>query len=820
MPVLSVSRTRRFCGAVLSSTCGALLAVGSATSLAQQAAEDAKPATAEAGGIEEVMVTAQRREQRLQDVGISVTALNTEALQDLNITTATDIVRAVPNLKMNAYSSSQAVYNIRGVAQNSYGDEQEPPVAVYQDDSYSSSINTASFPVFDLARVEVLRGPQGTLFGRNATGGAIQFISNRPTKGFEAYGTATYGSFAQTIYEGALSGPLADNWQGRIAFIANRDNGYIKEWSPGQSDRGANNHYAIRGRLAWQPTDRIDVNLVLRYLRADHERQAGLYSSELACPNANNQGYFLGAGQKCAYWGTTGTAPFPAPNNGFVDPAMMPSRGGTPWATRETSLSYVDRNAKAATLRFDVRLEGMDLVSITDYQKANKFYIEGGDASPYEGVVFYQGSDMKQYSEEIRGTVINGANQLVGGLFGMKVMGTYTGQFADPFYGNFYSGPPDYTFDPTLAYVPYINAYQNTTSFAGFLQDEWKATDHLSVIAGLRYWTDQREGGYYGVEASNGMHIAFDQNQVTCATYYGPCPQSPVPITLTPGDSNQKFDDVTARFELDYRVNPDLLLFTSYNRGSKSGGFSFSTGTPFADDPNFGVPFGTDALFMNGITFKPEVLNAYELGLKSTLWNNTTFNTSAFYYAYQNYQAFVQLGVNQTIRNLPATASGLEAEINSHPIHGLTLQLNAAAMSSNVKNVELPYPNTPPFTLVEHDLPQAPSFSGNALARYEFPLGDGLFSVQSDVLYTSKFCFTLLCAPDEHESSYTVANARLGYGAQDGHWEVAAFVNNLNNEKYRVYAFDSSTFAGVTAGVYGKPRTYGITVTYRIGSGP
>ena len=112
-----------------------------------------------------------------------MTPLSEDALAKLNMTTATDIVRAVPSLKMNAYSPSQVVFNIRGVSQNDYGDQQEPPVAVYQDDSYSSSINLASFPVFDLARVETLRGPQGTLFGRNATGGAIQFISRKPTQG-------------------------------------------------------------------------------------------------------------------------------------------------------------------------------------------------------------------------------------------------------------------------------------------------------------------------------------------------------------------------------------------------------------------------------------------------------------------------------------------------------------------------------------------------------------------------------------------------------------------------------------------------------------
>jgi iron complex outermembrane receptor protein len=196
-------------------TCAALAA-------APVLADAQQPAATASARLEEIVVTANRREERLQDVGISVTALGSASLNNLNITTATDITRAVPSLKMNAYSSSQVVFNIRGVAQNSYGDEQEPPVAVYQDDSYSSSINLASFPVFDLERVEALRGPQGTLFGRNATGGAIQFISRRPTKEFEGYGRATFGRFNQQIFEGAVSGPFSDRLQGRLASSVTR----------------------------------------------------------------------------------------------------------------------------------------------------------------------------------------------------------------------------------------------------------------------------------------------------------------------------------------------------------------------------------------------------------------------------------------------------------------------------------------------------------------------------------------------------------------------------------------------------------------------
>ena len=167
---------------------------------------------------------------------------------------------------------------------------------------------------------------------------------------------------------------------------------------PGEEDRGANDHYALRGRIAWQPTEDTDVDLILRYLRADKERQAGLYSHEPACPNAQRQGEFTPPTEACAFWGS----PEGAAGTGFRNDAIIPSRGGDPWATEETSLSYVDRTIRAATLRIDSRIGELDFVSITDYQNADKFYIEGGDASPVEGVVFYQGSDIEQYSEELR----------------------------------------------------------------------------------------------------------------------------------------------------------------------------------------------------------------------------------------------------------------------------------------------------------------------------------------------------------------------------------------------------------------------------------
>ncbi len=757
--------------------------LGSQAARADQAETPPAPATTR---IEEIVVTAQRREQNVQDVGIAVTPLGEKALSELNITTATDIVRAVPSLKMNAYSSAQVVFNIRGVSQNDYGDQQEPPVAVYQDDSYSSSINLASFPVFDLARVETLRGPQGTLFGRNATGGAIQFISNKPTDEFEGYANLTVGNYNAFIVDGAMSGALSEAVQGRLAFIVNQDDGWMESVIPGVPDRGGNDHYALRGRLAWQPGDATDVDFIARYMKADKETQAGIYSHEPACPNAQNQGEFTAPDQSCAFWGT---GPGEA-GTGYRNDAIIPSRGGDPWKTAETEPSYVDREIFGAQVRVDHDFGGSTLTSITDYQTSEKFYTEGGDASPVDGVYFFQGSDLDQVSQEFRLSWSMGAHEMVAGLFYMDVSGDYTGKFADPFYG----------YDPDVAFS------QDTTSYAAFFQDEWSFNEKWKLIGGLRYWHDSREGAYFASAPevpglSVPVTIIFNKDEIF------PNTTDQTGVLVTPGDADATFDDVTARVELDYKPNEDMLWYLSFNRGSKSGGFTFSTGTPYG---------GTEVDFVNGIPFDPETLNAYEVGMKSNLMGGmATLNLSAFYYDYRDYQAFSQISQVQTVTNQDATAQGLEVELNAAPTERLTLQLGASFMDSKVKDIRLPDQST----IVDHDLPQAPSVSANALARYEFPLGAGTASIQGDVLYSDDFCFTTLCAPVEAEESYTVANARIGYAAPDGRWEIAAFVNNLFEEEYRVYAFDSSLFSGVVAGVYGKPLTYGVTASFRFGAG-
>lgn len=798
---------------------GLFLRSSTALTIAMAAAQvSAADTVADAADQSEIVVTAQKREQKLQDVGIAISVLGKDDLDNRTITSATDVVSAIPNLKYNAYSSSQVVFNMRGVSQNDYGDQQEPPVAVYQDDSYASSITTASFPIFDLARVEALRGPQGTLFGRNATGGAVQFISNQPTEDLDGYARLTYGRFNQTVVEGAVSGALGENLTARVSGIFNRDDGYMENITPGEKDRGANNHWALRGILAYQPSPAFKAKLTLRYSQADKERQAGVYNYAPTCPNAQFQGEFLAPTASCAYWGVTGTA-----GNGYLNPDIAASQGGSPWKTAGTGDAYVDRKLFGSTLRIDAELGGLDLTSISDYQHVDKFYIESGNGPPEipyvenvtppatapcpapnatltcyaSGTVFFQDAKVNQYSQEVRLSKTSDSNFLTVGAFGMIIDGAYKAKYATPFGG----------------YDPSVNFTQKTESYAVFAQNEYKVSDQVKLIGGLRYWHDNKVGDYAATHVLPlyALSLRFGPKGVSYTDLTGT--NSPASwtfgagtsgVTITPEAASPNFSGVTARAAIEYKPSDQVLAYISYNRGSKSGGFTFSTGTPFPSQL-------VDTL--NNLAYRPETLNDYEVGLKTTLAPGTTFNLAAFYYDYKNYQAFVQVGFTQVVRNLPAKVKGIEADFTTRPAPGLTLQLSGTYLDSEVKDVLLP----DGATIVTRDLPQAPKLSGSALARYEFALAGGTASVQADAIFQGKMCFTVMCAPVEREGGYGVANGRLGFTTADEKVDVALFVNNLFNRAYRVYAFDGSLYWGDTLGVYAKPRTWGLTVRYNFG---
>jgi iron complex outermembrane receptor protein len=769
----------------------ALATISASPSLAQTTA----PTRPAADSVEAVVVTAQRREQKLQDVGIAVTAISGKALAAQGIKESTDLTRTVPSLRMNEYTPSAVVFNIRGVSQNDFGDEQEPPVAVYQDDSYASSFVASGFPLFDLQRVEVLRGPQGTLFGRNATGGAIQFISNKPTDQLSGYATVGTGSYNDFNFEGAISGPLAENLQARLSGMKDQADGYLQDIIPGQSARGGSNHYALREITEWQPTATSNVQLELRYARNPHENSAGMYSWEAAYPDAHGQGTYLPANvvnpllqaYNSAYANTPASQlPTGTDFTGYSNTAIDAQRGGDPWKVASNGLSYTDMTRWGTDLKIEAPAGPFRITSITDFQSNIKHYLEDASASPNDQVNFSQDAHILQYSEELRAEGHFGAHDLVVGAYGMDVDGHYAASYAFPL-----------LFD----LVPNVQFKQKTISYAAFAQDEWTLPDDFKAILGARYWHDERKVNYDAVD-NTGEEVIFNTGTVYA---FDGAMGAPVTdgITLKPSDADKIFQDYSVRAELDYHPSPDLLIYGSYNRGTKSGGFTLSTATPTA---------GYEVSFVNGIPYKPEVLNDFEIGTKQTLPFRSTLNLTGFYYNYQHYQAFAEYGLVETVINLPAEEIGFEAEFTTHPVTGVTLSGNVAIQDNKVSDVPLP-----DGTIVTHHLPQDPKTSGAFEARYYYPTEIGSFSAQADVQYTGAYCFSVLCAPVEHEPSHTMLNLRVGFIPSNKHWEGSVFVDNVTQEIYRLYTFDVASYTGQIPSVYGKPRTWGMNLTYRFG---
>lgn len=802
------------CAAVSALSTGLLAATPTSAQTASSAEANAE--------IDEVVVTARRREESLLEVPVAVSAASGAALEKAGVSNPQDLTRVVPGLISGAGSTrgfNQLVLTIRGMRNGEPAITADQSIGVYFAEVPQNAPQGLNQAFFDLRSVQVLKGPQGTLFGRNATGGAVQFISAQPTEEFEGYGAITYGRFNQVIAEGALSGALSDTLTARVSGQYTRDDGYIKNITPGQPDRGADNHWALRGILLWKPSSDFKAKLTVRYAKASRERQAGIYSLEPTCPNAQFQGEFLGPNEFCSYWGVTGTT-----GNGYANPAITPSQGGNPWRTAGTGDAYVDRDVFGASLRLDAKIGAFDVTSITDYQHLKKFYIEQGDSVPEfpyvpqgpfrdpgpcpapaqsvtcytSGTVFFQRAKTNQVSQEIRAAATFGKNYLTVGAFGMIIDGKFNAKYAVPFIG----------YDPDVAFS------QRTESFAFFAQNEFKIDDQWKLIGGIRYWQDKKRGVYNAIAPTGpyALSLYFGPDDIRYNDTTGTVTPgswsfssgAPSGVTTRPSAANPTFRGVTARAEIDYKPTPETLIYASYNRGSKSGGFTFSTGTPFPTQL-------VDVL--NNIPYRPETLNAYEVGLKAKLPGNTQFNLAAFYYDYKNYQAFVQVFAAQVVRNLPAKIKGIEADITSRPIPGLTLQLSGALQDSEVKDVLLPDATT----VKTSNLPQAPGFAGNALVRYEFDTGIGRASLQADALYTGKFCFTVLCAPVERERAYAVANLRVGLSPKGTNLDLAFFVNNLFERRYRVYAFDASTYWGYTTGVYAKPRTWGVNAVWHFG---
>lgn len=696
--------------------------------------------------LEEITVTAQKRDQNVQDIGISITALTSEQLRQFGYTSTADIIAQTPSMKMLSFSPSLTIFNIRGVSQNDFADHYEPPVAVFVDEAYVSAQGAVNSQMFDMERVEVLRGPQGTLFGRNATGGAIQYVSRLPSRELSGYTKLTLGSFNQRNFEGALSGPLSSTVAARLAVGYMSNDGWLENRIG--RDINENDDLAARLMLQYEPTDSTSVLIKVHASRNDDK--SGGYSHQALVPNADGLGEEVPS--NVDVYGTCTGCDF----MGYRNP------GSNAWDQAHDRIGYLERDIAGVSAKITSKLGIGTLTSISDYLNLSKRFGSDSDASPNDLLTFDTVQHLDQYSQELR---LSGDTERLRWVAGLYLLYIDTSGRQEAAIGTALFDPP---------YAGMDDYRLQTRSGALFGQVEYDISDQLTVLAGARYTNDTKEMDI-AVADTAGASLIFN-------------------AALYPDIAEQTFENVSAKLELDWRLADDTMLYASINRGTKAGSFSAPIFLPFrvADLPH-----------------DEEVLTAYEVGLKSTVFDGRArLNAAAFHYDYRDYQAFFLSNLSQRIDNRDATIDGLEIELAASPVDGLDLSLGIAYLDGVVENITLPAGR-----VADREMPMAPEWGLNGLIRYRWNAFGGTVAVQADATYSSTFNFYVLNPPATQEPSYTVANARVSYASDDRPWEIALSVKNLFDGEYRQYSNDISSLS-IGLDAYAPPRWVAVSFTY------
>ena len=807
--------------------------------------------------LEEVMVTAQKREQNLQDVGISVTSYSGEQMKALGVTNTVEITEQVPGLQMVTFSPNLTIFNIRGVSQNNFTDNLEAPVAVYIDDVYMASMNGINAQLFDVDRVEVLRGPQGTLFGRNATGGVIHYLTNGANDDeLNGYVEATEGDFGRRNVEFAIGGGLSDNLRGRIAMRTEDLDGYMKSKTypanlrdqqyraahnpppPSGVDIGGANGWAARAELQYDINEAFTLTAQYKYTEDDGVPTGGY--SFLPYADATNayippevQAYAKANIPDAANLSGTALEDFaraalfcPDQFECFtpVDRAGRSIYEGdhaNPHEHYSSYPGYMDRETNSYTLKLDGELNnGMELVSISNYFDLDKFYTEDGDGIPTSIIEFTTEADVSQFSQEIRLSGETDQSRWVAGLYyldfeidadvltrGAPAAGTGSGVIMNnaDYAGGSFTNPGVYQ-DYTL----------ESRNWSIFGQGEWDINEDMTFILGLRWSQDDKEMDFATMlrapfTAANGDMRDAEVNLGSLADKIREVNSD----TDTTNNVDSNLDEVdygdwAGRLQLDWRVNEGILAYISYNRGIKGGNYA-----PSADALDNVGDFRHDE----------EVLHAYEIGVKTEFAGGLArINASAFYYDYEDYQSFTFSGGLPSVANAEAENMGLEVELIYNPTPNWDLLLGASFQDSEANDIETPQDqfvgpiatqvSWPTRSLDGNELPNTPTYSFNYLARYnmDLPVG-GNIAFQLDGAFYDDQYLEVSNAAGTLQEAYDVHNARLTWTSVNESVRVSAWIKNLADEEYKNYALDLGVLGATVT--YAPPRMYGLSASFR-----
>lgn len=737
----------------------------------------------ESAVLEEILVTAARREQSLQDLPASVTAFTSEELNDLRVLQPLDLAEQTPGLlaKYGPNGLATVGFYIRGVGINDFTGTVDPSVGIYVDEVFQPTPDMLNFAIFDVERVEVLKGPQGTLYGRNSTGGAINFITAKPTTETEGFIQAEYSSFSTAAVTGAFSGSLTDTIQGRLSFKyqdSAGDDGFSFNRYTGK-ELGNNDISAIRGQLNFTPSDNFEARLAYGYgnMKADMPLLQHVGGIDAANPGSVCPSIIAGFRDEGVC----------VDNLGYFDPDDDPYDG-------DSNLNpELDIESHDLTATLNWTLPRFSVISITGYNDFEKFQTQDIDASPFVAADNVTNNEVQSFSQEVRLTSDDSFP------FAWIVGGNYADTDVE------WLQNIDLT---DLAGIPTSNgADQTTESWAVFGQIVVPFAEKFEFVGGLRYTDEERS---WTGATFIGTFDNLDEANASGAPILSQLPLPPdnpgfggpldFPTTL-----NEKNTDFQAVIK--YMPSDDTMMYLSVSEAFRSGGYSSA------------VIFSQEALE----PFGPENLRAYEAGAKLTLANNTVrLNGAVYYYDFKGFQAAFVLATEASTRLQNAgdvEILGLEASLDWMPTSRWTINLGLNLQDSEIVKTGVvlpPLDGGPEATIKGNEIPNAPKFSFNGRIRYDLPVSSGyLTSFMADFNSVSSHFLEPNNREALSENGYFLANARVTFAPLDGPWRVSAWVRNIGNKNYRSAAQDLFLSLGFAEIVLGQPRTWGVEVGYR-----
>lgn len=773
-----------------------------------------------AGVLEEIVVTANKRNESAMEVGSSITAFTGDTLQNRFILNPQDLAQSVPTLELAPSSHGTPVYTLRGIGYNSDAIGVYPAVSISLDQAPMSFPVLAAHSMFDLERVEVLKGPQGTLFGQNSTGGAINYVAAKPTEELAGGVTVGYGRFDEFRANGFISGPLSDTVGARLAIDSVKRDAWQENYLPDRGDEnGKQEYFAARFITEWQASDRLAVTLNLNGSVDKSEPHAPQIIASLpstpSAPFYSELDTVLAPDDsRAANWSLTGAAPFPD--------AQVPTKAAIPEGDRETWQAIIRAD-------YDIS-DTLTLTSITTYSDFSQDMSFDLDGSNFEmlGLPTSTG-EIQDFYQEIR--LSNGG----GAPFRWTVGANYNYSDVEEYQDITYGENSLSNAGTNFIHISSPDQTGEMTTYAMFASGEYDLSDSLTLKAAVRYtdsenknsmcnrdtWPDQNVNELFTLlgELLGAQSIPLGPEDCYSLRDDLNIPQNFEGVNGGRYDVTLAEDNVSWKFGLDYNLSDETLLYANVARGYKAGSFPVITGSVLSQfDP------ATE-----------ESVTAYEVGFKARIAGMIQWSGAAFYQDYDDKQVqgsdLTQLfGLLQRLDNVPkSNILGFETDFVIKPVSGLTLTAAATYLETEIEE----YTGTNVFGVENYsfegsDLPFAPEWSLVGDIDYQIPLSSGaLVSMGVSTRYRSNVdaypAGSELEIPDNGVNrwtqrvpfkidGYALVDARLRYTLPGDRVTFSAWAKNLTDE---FYVTNVISYNNAITRMAGMPRTYGLEVNMR-----